>query len=461
LGKEYGILFRERNRTQTFHTDFNPNLVSWLTTGVVFSSGFNQTRNDSVPSKYGDSITTPEHFATNADHDIKLNASLNLPGLFGPSGDGKGILGALRKKIEAWNMRNIDANYTVSHKYNQEEYTYAYLQEHNNAGAYYAYQYGLVYDSPAEFFRTLFSGEPSPQWMDYLMAPDSSLRTNTQFSHGVTRSLDGRTGLTVPWIDLSMSFNLKYTQEYTLHRALIASDTSVVWPDLTVSGSFADFASKIPVLRKNFRSMTSTTTFNLRKENKHALFSPQPETEKLTYKLDPLIRVAATTNKDVRGELSLRGSLENAKDHEKTPRDSQEYRYYAPLPKQKTYRRDGAKLTKRDAFDVGGDASLAYDLQTQKGIQFWRYYVKLENNLRLKLGGAADYMWTERTVPGLDPHKDQNVLTLSARPEASYNFTNNVDALFYTQYKYTKLYHTAREESTHELTVHGEFTMRF
>jgi hypothetical protein len=270
LGKEFGILYRERNRTQTFHLDFNPNLTSWLTTGANFSSGFNQTRNDSVLSKYGDSITTPEHFTTNSDHDVKLNASLSLSGLFGPSGDGKGVLGAVRKKIEAWNMRNIDVSYSVGHKYNQEEYTYDYLRERNDTWDYYAYQYGMVYDSPAEFFRTLFSGEPDPYWMDYLMPPDDSLRTNTQFSHGVTRSVDGSTGFTVPWVDLAMSFNLKYTHEYTLHRALIASDTSVVWPDFTASGTFGDFASKIPALRKNFRSMTSTTTFNMRKEDKHS-----------------------------------------------------------------------------------------------------------------------------------------------------------------------------------------------
>jgi hypothetical protein len=54
-----------------------------------------------------------------------------------------------------------------------------------------------------------------------------------------------------------------------------------------------------------------------------------------------------------------------------------------------------------------------------------------------------------------------NTLTLSARPEASYNFTNNIDALFYTQYKYVKQWATPTDESTHELTVHGEFTMRF
>jgi hypothetical protein len=64
-------------------------------------------------------------------------------------------------------------------------------------------------------------------------------------------------------------------------------------------------------------------------------------------------------------------------------------------------------------------------------------------------------------LPQSPPRKDLNELVLTCRPEVSYNFTNNVDALFYTQYKYDKLWHTPKEESTHELIVHGEFTMRF
>ena len=56
---------------------------------------------------------------------------------------------------------------------------------------------------------------------------------------------------------------------------------------------------------------------------------------------------------------------------------------------------------------------------------------------------------------------NDDVLTSTVKPEVSYNFTNNVDALFYVMYKYDKLWHTAKNESTHELQVHGEFTMRF
>ena len=107
-------------------------------------------------------------------------------------------------------------------------------------------------------------------------------------------------------MDLSLSFSAKYSQTYNLFRDIKASDTSVVWPDYTVTGTFNDFANRIGILRRYFRSMTSTTTFNYREEDRRALFSNAAESHKTTIKFDPLVRLAATTNKDVRGELSLK-----------------------------------------------------------------------------------------------------------------------------------------------------------
>src|SRR5690606_34881019 len=54
-GHAYKILNRERSRAQSFHTDFNPNIFSWLTMGANFNSGFQQTRNDSVQDRYSTS----------------------------------------------------------------------------------------------------------------------------------------------------------------------------------------------------------------------------------------------------------------------------------------------------------------------------------------------------------------------------------------------------------------------
>ncbi len=465
-GDDYLILMRERNRTQSFHTDLNPSIFTWLTTGVNFNSGYHQTRADSVPDRFGAGLASQEHFEANADHDIKLNASLSLPTLIGASGAGKGFLGVFRKRMEDWRLRNFDVSYTVGQKYNNEEFTYGSLTtKMPTAYEYYAYQLGWVYSGIGNFLSTLFDGEPNPRVMDYLSAPDPAL-SGTRFSHGVNRSWDGSTGLTVPWVDLSLSLNVKYSKEYTLFRAIQPSDTSVVWPDVTVSGTFGDFAAKLPFLHKNLKSITSTTMFNYRQEENHTLFSLSQEKRKTTYKFDPILGLSATTNKDIRAELRFTGGLDREIFFLKLPGEKVEYNWYGKytgLPEQDltVYRRVDSAQSPKDGVNVGTEATLSWDLQTQKGIQFWRYYVKLENNLRLKITGTTNYSYTEQTLPGARPHKDSNVLTATVKPEASYNFTNNVDALFYTKYVYNKLWHTPKEESTHELTVHGEFTMRF
>ena len=104
---------------------------------------------------------------------------------------------------------------------------------------------------------------------------------------------------------------------------------------------------------------------------------------------------------------------------------------------------------------------MLFQRDTTPCVQFWRYYIKLQNNLRLKLSGSCNYTVQESRPPQSEPVRSQDIFTGTVKPEMSYNFTNNVDAMFFFLYKYDKLWHTADNESTHEVQVHGEFTMRF
>ena len=47
------------------------------------------------------------------------------------------------------------------------------------------------------------------------------------------------------------------------------------------------------------------------------------------------------------------------------------------------------------------------------------------------------------------------------KPEADYNFTNNVDAKFWAQYIFDQYFNTPNREYTHTVEIHAEFTMRF
>jgi hypothetical protein len=124
------------------------------------------------------------------------------------------------------------------------------------------------------------------------------------------------------------------------------------------------------------------------------------------------------------------------------------------------YVRDPTKRSPRKTLACGVEPTLSWDLETQKGIQFWRYYVRLKNNLRLTLNSSADYLRTVSEQNGVK-YREKDEVTARVKPEATYNFTNNVDAKFFAEYIYTQLFQTANNEYTHEVALHGEFTMRF
>jgi hypothetical protein len=104
--------------------------------------------------------------------------------------------------------------------------------------------------------------------------------------------------------------------------------------------------------------------------------------------------------------------------------------------------------------------TISWEVETQKGIQFWRYYIRLKNNLRLSLNSECNYLLTEVEQNG-QKYREKDQVNAMVKPEATYNFTNNVDAKFWAFYQYEQFFHTPRNEYVHEVALHGEFTMRF
>jgi Motility related/secretion protein len=465
-GSEYYILYREQNRNQTFHLDFNPNLLDWLTTGFGFNSGYKHTWRDEDDLSRGIQINSQvPHFETTSDHSVKLNSGFNLPNLLTSIGSlgGKGFSGFMesaKRKLDEYRVRSIDMSYTVSHKYNGDAYTYYFLNEkYQTAGLWYADQLGWRYG--LHNWRTLFDGEPDPTRGDWLMFPDT-LVGKSDFNHQVDRSVDIGTGFTLPGPNIDFYGNLKWTKSYTLYRELTPSDTSIIWPEYNMTVSFGDFASKFAFLRSALRTMTANSSFNYREEDKRSLFSTSSDSRLQSYKMTPLLRVSATTHKDIHVEHSFNWSYEDEVRFTKEP-DSlkRPYRYYGGTTELTTYSRKNERTIPVKRTNLGNDFSVSYDVETQKGLQFWRYYIKLKNNLRLKVTESANYIKVEERSNDGPWEKSTHEVQFTTRPEASYNFTNNIDGLFFFQYKYRRDVHTLVETSTHDVTVHGEFTMRF
>jgi hypothetical protein len=461
LGDRYGILARERNRTQSFNADFTASPLSWLTTGASFNSGYRHTWNNTQEGTFGSPLK-PAHFAASADHQIRLTSGADLTRLMDAVGKAKplsGVASAVRGALDAWRVRPFDLTYTVSNNYNGEAFTYGFLRDRGvDYGSLLAYQFGFVY-GPSNL-GTIFEGAPRPGFFDYLSAPDPALG-QTNMNHVVNRSVDLQNGFTLPVIRLDVTAGLKYSKQYTLYRSLLPSDTTVVWPEISVAGSLADFASRVPVLKSKLRSLTASTNYNYREESRYSLFSPTPDVDRVTHRFAPLARFTGTTNQDVRIEVSFNASHEAETQHGKgSGVVAGRVPYYTGDTSAYAYARDPAREANKRTLAAGVEPVISWEVETQKGVQFWRYYVRLKNNLRLSLNSSANYIRTEVEQNGTK-YREQDKVNASIRPEATYNFTNNVDAKFWALYAFQQEFHTADNEYIHEVALHGEFTMRF
>lgn len=468
-GDVYGILARERNRTQSFHTDFTAAPLSWLTTGAGFNSGYRHTWVNSQQEGFGGSVK-PAHFEANADHEIRLTGGLSPSQLVGSVGSlAKGLEGganAVKKFVDDYRVRNLDLTYTVSNRYNAEAFTYDYLVDKGvTLGALSAYQFGFVYGPSA--LDNIFRGVPNPAFFDYLSEPDPALGQSATggsgMNHVVNRAVDLQSGFSVPPLNLDLTGGMKYSKQYTLYRYFIPSDTVIVWPEISVAVNFNDFASKIPFVRNGLRSLTAYTNYNYREESQFGAFSSAHDRETFKHTLAPLLRLTGTAKNDMRIEISFNASQATEVLFSKVA-DSVAARPLTYLgdrqPLLPVYVRAPGGRSPRRTLACGVEPTLSWDLETQKGIQFWRYYVRLKNNLRLTLNGAADYVRIESEQNG-KKYREKEEVTARVKPEATYNFTNNVDAKFFAEYIYTQLFQTADNEYTHEVALHGEFTMRF
>ena len=243
-----------------------------------------------------------------------------------------------------------------------------------------------------------------------------------------------------------------------------------------ISGRFSNFASKIPFLKKRFRSFSANTSYNYKKEDHFNPFASNQDTREISHNLNPLLKLSASSKSNIRYENAI-----NHKFSRKFEINKQHYpdesgdtsfvdSYRGPQKLPVYIHKSTDNQTKVENIRVSDVFSLSYDIKTQKGIQFWKWFVKLENNLKLKF--TTEVTWTRNTrflttfdeegnIEPNKPERDLDEWLFKARPEISYNFTRKIDGKFFTQYIREQEFQTVKNDTRHEIEVHSEFTMRF
>jgi hypothetical protein len=476
----------ERNRNQTFQWDFSPELIAWIPTGVKFNSGYNHTRTGQTAARSNPKDITPEHFDAKSNHDIRFNSGLKLAAIFADLEKvskpvkwlHKGI-SSTQKGMDKLKLRNIDANYSINHRYNSEEFTFEALNDQENVYKnpvapfdFYCYQLGMVYDprvlyNYSAFKNQVILGKPNPYFMDYLSEP-MLINNPNNMNHSIDRNADVQSGFTVPVIDLSLSGTLRWSESFALYRdyTLMASnDTTISWPNYSVNGRFADFSKKFAFLKKRFRSFVTSSSYGYDKKSTFNLFNRKLESTSISHKFNPLMKISATSKGNIRYENSFNYSFSMGNDfYKEATGDSGIIPSYLGPQKMPTYQRNGER-TRKETTSMSDVFTVSYDIQTRKGVQFWRWYVKLENNLRLKFTTEAGWDRETNTSVRINRMPEENrvrdELRLKVRPEVSYNFTRKMDAMLYAQYIREQRFHTTKDDVIHEIEIHSEFTMRF
>ncbi len=472
--RKYGFLASERSREQSFNMDFNPNLLTWLSSSFNFSSTYNHTKRDSVIDLFHSPV--PAHYIADYGHDAKFSLGLRLPnaieGLTKAMKSWEGITKALtatKQGLEKWSLRSVDFSYGVSHKYSNEKLNQKFMSEQGiSPGLFYADQLGLFYDPSWDGFKDLLFLRPDNEKLDYRMNTSMAEYgvTDQGFAHGFNQNYSTSSGFTIPGFDLNLSGNAKYTRSWSMYRRSPPSDTTIIWPDLSFTGTFGNFADKFDFLKRRYSNVSFSSTYNYREERSFGKFSSVSEKNSVKHSFAPLGRFSITTLKNMTYEHTFNLSTEDAIGYTKIALDSS-FLYITDIPIDiKGYQKDDK--TNTHIFTGGYNFAYSYDLETRKGLQFWRYYIKLKNNLRLKANVGVDYRKETFTdyhtnEPEVEPETRENdhKVSVTTKPEATYNFTDNVDMLLFTKVDWSKTLVTDKQEDRWAVELHGELTVRF
>ncbi len=473
----YGILANENNRNQSYQMDLSPRLLSWLDVGGRFSSGYQHTRNRGVYQAGID--TTPQFFEASTHHDINFNAGFRPNSFFQSLETSTSKIkwlsnsfGVIRKGIDKLKLNSVDGNYSISHRFEGEQFTFDSLNSMNiSTPSFYLYQLGLIYSPSAlwdydQFIDEIILGKTDPLHFDYLTPP---MVQGNSMSHNVTRSADMRSSLTIPILDLNLNGNVKWSLSYSFprdHNQWKSHDTSLTWPEFGLSGRLSNLTEKISFLKKNFQSFALNSSYNYQEETKFNIYSISTESKSVSHKLNPLLKISATGKNNVRYDngFNFSHSLNTSRSKLNNEPFNILVRVYNGYDTLAGYPLDPVNYSEEETIGLGDVFTVSYDIQTRKGVQFWRWYVKLENNLRLKF--TAEGSWDRKTTTRFsssppDPKPESHWVRFKIRPELSYNFTRKIDALIYAQYSREQEFHTSKDETSHEVEIHGEFTMRF
>lgn len=402
-GRAYGILRNERSRTQDFKISFNPEFIPFLPLRISLGSTFNQAK--TIPDNFD--FTNTDHLEKNFwsiqhTNRFEFGPTLKLVELAGIGG--KNPVTVFLEKLR-W--RELRSTWTVDLNTTGEDFTLWQLYEQQNVTPAQYYLYGLGFGNGYRNrgFWNIVSGDMGLDSRDdylnfaqYRNQNIDSIVYQSAFVHTVRRTLSNGTNLTLPWWDIGVRGDLGWSQEFTQPRENpLYLDTTVVWPKVGVGVDIPNFAHRLDLFKGKLRSISTNHRLDYTESYTSRPFQSAEDEWVTTWDFNPLIRISALTPIGIRIDNSVRFKTEESDrrskeqvlsaetwpDNETPFSDTSHVYIETPWVHTILYRSRG--------YAVGDELAISYALRAKRGFQLWRWYIKLDNDIELRLASGYDY----------------------------------------------------------------------
>ncbi|GHV12140.1 hypothetical protein AGMMS49938_04090 [Fibrobacterales bacterium] len=393
-GRTFGILRNERDRKQDFRMNFSPEWIPFLPMRFSFSSGFMQNKSISDNFDFFDAEQLSKNFWTISQNNrFEFAPSLKLAQLAGIAGKN-----AVSNFFEKWKWREIRSTWTVDLQTTGEDFTLAQLYEEQgvNSLQYYLFGLGIGNGYRNRGFWNLVSGDMGLDSRDdfldfaeYRNRNVDSIVYQGRFEHAVRRNLTNSTSMTLPWWDIGLKGDLTWTETFKQRRENpLYIDTTTTFPKIGIGVDVPNFANRLDLTKGKLRSLSTAHRFDYTEQRTVRPYQSAEDEWLTTIDFNPIIRVSALTQGNIRIENSVRLKIE-----ERIRRAKME------LPGLETWEEDDYvkipwlrtdKAVDR-GYAAGDELTIAYSLKTKRGFQFWRWYMKLDNDIDLKLTSGYSY----------------------------------------------------------------------
>lgn len=504
--QEFGFLRNEDGRQVGFAMDFSPRILPWFTTTGGYQANASATREAAtmlVTGSVGSKDTSSMQFWRH-DHSDNFRGSvrLDVPAVFrtiqalGPDSWNKPVESA-KQTLDRWRWSGIGLEYSVDNRTSGVRQTLDYMafREGMDAWGLWRWQTGLGDETgmrtPVDWVTGSRSksafGQYDPARLDDprrypgltdTLATESGADRASQVN---TRSyrLSGSTEVTVPGllmrVEPSLSYQIAWDERW---REPWSVDTSVTWPQISVNTSFPNFAGRIPFLKGWLESMTASNTTTWERNQKIYPYRQTSNSDNKTIRLDPLVGIQAKTKGnwsfDNRFKTSYTRSLQRTKvalnGDGVCPESMGLPMFYSDTTVALARCFELKGNSQERTWDLGDEGTATYRIQTRKGIQILRWFVKLDNDLVVTFRGGWTRQWTDHDE--VDPttnepaptQRTKDVTTVYGGSNASYNFTSKLVAQFDAKYQQTasrSLTDLQEETVVHDISILASLQYRF